>query len=154
LRRIPSRATSRSLCLCVGRAWALDGRPVMLLRVHPRTRNARWHRRLIIWAVLVDRVVVGRRTTVDGRPNHVPFAWATRQMTAYLGGRDGSSCPLLDGRRPSVSEAVRVVAPRFEELPLTLFPRREVGLALADEPSLKGSTRNTYPPPCPSRRHS
>jgi hypothetical protein len=92
---------------------------LLLVLYRPRSRNAEWHDRINVWAVVKDHTLVGRRMIYGYRVITPPVRWANSiirtSTTAW-----GTSCPLVDGRRPTIAESIIIVPPRREELPRTL----------------------------------
>lgn len=125
---------------------------LLLVLYRPRSRNAEWHDRISVWAVVKDDTLLGRRMTYGSRRTTPPVRWANsviRRFTTTW----GASCPLVDGRRPTVAESVMLVPPRREELPRTLRRPSCGDPSAADSPDAVAAGQvPTMLPTAPPRR--
>jgi hypothetical protein len=108
----------------------------LLLMHRPRSRNARGHLRINVWAVVLNDTLVRRRTTYGRRVTAPPIPWANRMLRRFNSG-DSMARHASDGTRPTVRRSIESTPPRYDELPPSLVqPSRRAGAtdAPADVP--------------------
>ena len=102
------------------RAWKHESKPAILLLHRPRSRSAKWFDRIALWCIVVEGVLVLRRAAYGRRIKGVPWRWVNRVLREHAGTPLGSSCHIVDGRRPTVLESITALPTTPGELPPVL----------------------------------
>lgn len=118
-RRIPANGIDRRM---YGRTIAAFAHPsgALLLHHRPLSRNAKSYDLVGMWLVVLNGVLIRRKSYFGRRQWGVPLRWAKKVLREYLTGT-GQACDLIDGRRPTVAESICNKPVEVDELPPYLF---------------------------------
>jgi hypothetical protein len=114
-RRVPANSIDRAFYGRIIKAYAHPC-GALLLHHRPVSRNCKSYDLVGAWLVVLNDVLVRRRSYLGRRQWGVPLRWANKALREYRAGI-GQSCDLIDGRRPTVAESVGNKSVEVDELP-------------------------------------